>query len=1160
MSTRKEAEGVIRKIRKSRHANDPGGAEGDANARSLARALDMLSTQLYTKSTHFILELIQNADDNAYAPGVDPLLTLVYREDGYLWVGCNEVGFSKANVEAICDVNDSTKKVKNAAKGYIGEKGIGFKSVFKVADVVWVSSNNYSFRFERDKVLGMIVPIWCDFNNTKVLSERTMFCLRIPNKNDRITVKSDLLKLRSELLLFLRKLRKIEVRIYDGDTTKPSLGFRLDREESGYTQGASIVTLIRKDLNGLDKDHLEELSIARAIVRDMPIEEKRERVSETEIVLAFPTSQAAGQHVPRPVYNFLPIRTYGFSVSVEYNLVDCAELTRGQFLLQADFILTANRENIAHDNAWNDALLEGVLDLFVSAVRQFNHTGFCKYDWPNFIACDDTAHGTIMEGFISRLRKTLRDESVLESQAGYLSRPSELMLVPHHFTDGGNPAQPLFDDILNTFKYASSQYSPANLKLFGMTYQTPEQICALLRWMTPQQLEQKTLAWHSRLAVGIVESDVTAFRSAKLIPLRSGEWISASDTPFYFPNISNEVDIPTGIEVRIISKEACADPSRKRLYTLLGAEPLTEGQICNLILERHKSISPSNNTLGVSCLTSHAWYLFCNGTLGLTYGSLQVANELGQAVSGRELYMQLPNSLWRIKDYLPRDSFAAIFLHSDYMNQSAGSDQTRWFKWLSDTLHVSTLPNYSGYRSGNITPEFEYLVTNHPSIVWLTLVRDNWQYYSMDSDMHSNSAGAKKVEYRFISLVDVSDSQNSHWVNLERLGLRTKPDLDFYLTILRGVAAGHPSDVQRETMLRIYKGVETYCLEDLELAKTAFTEERLIHPGAYSSDSTWRQLGECRWEAPPSLTCVRSLCDEYSSCRVLFVEKLDLHNADAEDVLVELCTVQTRYLTPSAASWDATKSLLVALTQYDLGEARLDNHFQRLAGMDLLSVRLSPERTKLVAFSDEGWYMAIRSRHANCFAGKLWFLDLPSDQSASLADLVGRMGLASRDVSRYVEEETVTGGEIIAHTRMTDALQAKARYILVLAAHQSFQEGILNRLRNIEVFSAKSLVLRRYMTVDGQKIFGKDERGRTVVHATAHGLRLYFTAECIAGGSLPWHFVGVDLLALLDLPSENQALLNSILYTEDDAQIEDFLERANLLEQYNAEVVEMNPS
>lgn len=100
----------------------------------------MLSEELYSKPTHFLLELIQNADDNKYAPDVTPKLSIVYRKDGYLWVGCNELGFTAANVEAICRIAASTKKVEGSQKGYIGEKGIGFKSVFKVADSVWIKS------------------------------------------------------------------------------------------------------------------------------------------------------------------------------------------------------------------------------------------------------------------------------------------------------------------------------------------------------------------------------------------------------------------------------------------------------------------------------------------------------------------------------------------------------------------------------------------------------------------------------------------------------------------------------------------------------------------------------------------------------------------------------------------------------------------------------------------------------------------------------------------------------------------------------------------------------------------------------------------------------------------------------------------------------------
>lgn len=106
-------------------------------------ALHVLSEELYSKPTRFLLELIQNADDNKYAGDVSPQLSIVYRP-GFLWFGINEIGFSAANLRALCAVGESTKKIEGNRKGYIGEKGIGFKAVYKVADVVWIQSRALS--------------------------------------------------------------------------------------------------------------------------------------------------------------------------------------------------------------------------------------------------------------------------------------------------------------------------------------------------------------------------------------------------------------------------------------------------------------------------------------------------------------------------------------------------------------------------------------------------------------------------------------------------------------------------------------------------------------------------------------------------------------------------------------------------------------------------------------------------------------------------------------------------------------------------------------------------------------------------------------------------------------------------------------------------------
>lgn len=79
-----------------------------------------------------LLRQVQNADDNTYPTNVEPTLAFILQESGIVVLN-NEQGFSAQNIRALCDVGNSTKKGSNV--GYIGQKGIGFKSVFRVGDL-----------------------------------------------------------------------------------------------------------------------------------------------------------------------------------------------------------------------------------------------------------------------------------------------------------------------------------------------------------------------------------------------------------------------------------------------------------------------------------------------------------------------------------------------------------------------------------------------------------------------------------------------------------------------------------------------------------------------------------------------------------------------------------------------------------------------------------------------------------------------------------------------------------------------------------------------------------------------------------------------------------------------------------------------------------------
>jgi hypothetical protein len=74
---------------------------------------------MYSKSTHFLLEFIQNVDNNNYADGVTPMLHLKL-ENHHIHV---EVGFTEENVRAICKISISTKMGQT---GYIGTTRISY--------------------------------------------------------------------------------------------------------------------------------------------------------------------------------------------------------------------------------------------------------------------------------------------------------------------------------------------------------------------------------------------------------------------------------------------------------------------------------------------------------------------------------------------------------------------------------------------------------------------------------------------------------------------------------------------------------------------------------------------------------------------------------------------------------------------------------------------------------------------------------------------------------------------------------------------------------------------------------------------------------------------------------------------------------------------------
>ncbi len=120
------------------------------------RLLDIIKDTTYQDRRHFLLELIQNADDANFSSSDDPALTFIINDDN-IELYYNEEGFTVEDVVAITDSGLSTKAdVRRLANSFIGEKGIGFKSVFALASSVEIHSPPWHFALEKD---ACVVPV-----------------------------------------------------------------------------------------------------------------------------------------------------------------------------------------------------------------------------------------------------------------------------------------------------------------------------------------------------------------------------------------------------------------------------------------------------------------------------------------------------------------------------------------------------------------------------------------------------------------------------------------------------------------------------------------------------------------------------------------------------------------------------------------------------------------------------------------------------------------------------------------------------------------------------------------------------------------------------------------------------------------------------------------
>ncbi|MDA2915467.1 hypothetical protein MYX64_01250 [Nitrospinae bacterium AH_259_B05_G02_I21] len=357
--------------------------------------IKIIRQHLFADKSHFILELIQNADDYGSTSvefKIQPNRVIVLN-DGHQ--------FTEKNVEKICLLGSPEEESNK-----IGYFGIGFKSVFGISHRPEVHSGGYHFSFDWDT---LIAPQWVERVPEQYREGRgAVFVLPFKDSSkNREEILRQKEELSPELLLFMRHLKRVTI----GDVT-------FERHK-----------IPNKKLFKITRDDREEDAYWRKVSKtfDVPsVLQERLRKEETwrvksreEVSIIIRTDENGNIALTRNgrLFAYLPTR----------------ELTEFPFHLQADFSLSAGRTELSGmAEGWNDWLLDKTGHLFQDLFEIHRGTLESISDFYRLLPTSDhVKEGLIKNRIKESIDRFMEKNNTIFTQTGVFKRPNEVRRTTH---------------------------------------------------------------------------------------------------------------------------------------------------------------------------------------------------------------------------------------------------------------------------------------------------------------------------------------------------------------------------------------------------------------------------------------------------------------------------------------------------------------------------------------------------------------------------------------------------------------------------------------------------------------------------------------------------------------------------------------------------------
>lgn len=357
------------------------------DAKNTSNALKKIAGDLYTETERFIFELLQNADD---IPNERKEVDVKFRllSENLLFLH-NGRPFNKEDVNSIASIGDSNKR-KDAEK--TGYKGIGFKSVFTDAETVLINSGNFSFSFDKssplyegkniDEIPWEIKPIWTEHyrypKEVKECEDFFSFPVAIDlevgeTKIQNYRVQIQQLFSEPRFILFLRHIKTIEVQGLKNDI-KIQKVLKSDR----FVLLNNDTPINEWFINDFEFKVMPE--IREGMANDKIVPEKLKEIQKSKLSFACQIKDSKIESISPDksfLFTYLPTNVNDYKFP---------------FLVNADFLTTANRQSIHVKNIWNLYLFEQI--------------GFLSFKWISEIAKNDDLKFTITNLIPSRFQNS----------------------------------------------------------------------------------------------------------------------------------------------------------------------------------------------------------------------------------------------------------------------------------------------------------------------------------------------------------------------------------------------------------------------------------------------------------------------------------------------------------------------------------------------------------------------------------------------------------------------------------------------------------------------------------------------------------------------------------------------------------------------------------